>query len=182
MATRETLKELQARLVQRLQSARSTNIALTWLAVTADSGNYMFPLRQSGEILTAPQLRPVPRTKPWFLGVVNVRGSLFGTVDLAEFVATLGSPLSDPSKVRAVAAAQAPNVVTFHPALEVNCALQINALAGLRSAESFTSSVPAPDGAPGYFGNQFFDNDAKRWQEIDLQALSQTPEFLNISA
>ena len=86
MASRETLKELQARLAQRLQHARSSNIALTWLAVTAGHRNYLFPLRQSGEILPAPQLRPVPRTKAWFLGVVNVRGSLYGTVDLAQFV------------------------------------------------------------------------------------------------
>jgi len=182
MASRETLKELQARLAQRLQEARSSNISLTWLAVTAGSGNYMFPLRQSGEILTAPHLRSVPRTKSWFLGVVNVRGSLFGTVDLAEFIAKFSAQGTKPDASGPVAATQAPSVVTFHPALEVNCALQISALAGLRSAESFTSSAPASEGAPGYFGNQFFDSDARRWQEIDLQSLSQAPEFLNISA
>jgi len=182
MSNRETLKEMQARLAQRLEQARSSNIALTWLAVTAGARNYLFPLRQSGEILPAPQLRPVPRTKPWFLGVVNVRGSLFGTVDLANFVAHSNGQKSSPAASLKNNAAQAPSVITFHPAMEMNCALQIDALAGLRSAESFQSSKAAPLGAHGYLGNQFFDAEAQCWQEINLQALSQTSEFLNISA
>lgn len=181
MATRETLKDLQARLATRLDKARSTNIALTWLAVTAGSMHYLFPLRQSGEILPSPQLRAVPRTKNWFLGVVNVRGSLFGTVDLADFVAQFYWRDPKPYSNSAVDESQAPSIVTFHPALEVNCALQVSALSGLRSADSFTSAVPALTGAPRYFGNQFFDAQNVCWQEINLQELSQTPEFLNIS-
>jgi len=182
MANRETLKELQARLAQRLQHAQSPGMALTWLAATAGSKNYLFPLRQSGEILSAPQLRPVPRTKAWFLGVVNVRGSLFGTVDLAQFAGQFkfqDDPLAAPSDAPTL---HAPSVVTFHAALEVNCALQISALAGLRSAESFSSSAPAPSGAPGYFGQRYVDKEARGWQEINLHALSHSPEFLDISA
>ena len=181
MATRETLKELQARLSQRLQHARSSNIALTWLAVTSGSEHFLVPLRQSGEILPAPLVRTVPRTKDWFLGVVNVRGSLFGTVDLALFVSHFYRNKSNPNANPTANELQPPSVVTFHPALETNCALQVDALVGLRSADSFTSSASAPDGAPAYFGNQFFDNEARCWQEINLQDLSQMPEFLNIS-
>jgi len=182
MEKRETLKELQARLAHRLQQARTSSVALAWLAVTAGTENYLFPLRQSGEILPAPQLRPVPRTKPWFLGVVNVRGSLFGTVDLAKFVEFSNGQLNRISARRLIHEAQAPSVVTFHPAVEVNCALRVSALTGLRAADSFDSSAGAPKGAPAYFGNQFLDAEGNRWQEINLQVLAQSPDFLNISA
>ncbi len=182
MAHRETLKELQSRLTQRFHLARSSNIAMTWLAAVAGSKNYLIPLRHSGEILPAPQLRPVPRTKDWFLGVVNVRGSLYGTVDLAQFVADFSFREGNAAIETAAYGPNAPTVITFHTALEVNCALQVSALAGLRSADSFASSMPAPAGAPVYFGDQYLDAESIGWQVIDIQELSQTLEFLNISA
>jgi len=182
MAKRESLKELQTRLAQRLQQSQTSDTGLTWLAAIAGPKNYLFPLRQSGEILPAPTLRPVPRTKPWFLGVVNVRGSLFGTIDLALFDAHfhLKTPTATAGPNSSVP--QTPSVVTFHHALEVNCALQVSAIAGLRSPESFASSAPAPPGSPGFFGAQFLDGESRSWQEVKLYELSRTPEFLNISA
>lgn len=182
MAQHESLKELQIRLGQRLQQAQSTDVALTWLAAVAGSKNYLLPLRQSGEILSAPQVCTVPRTKPWFLGVVNVRGSLFGTIDLALFDGYFHHQGDEASTSSAVPVLHTPSVVIFHPALEVNCALQVSALAGLRSLESFANSTPAPSGSPVFFGEQFIDAKAISWQEIKLHELSRTPEFLNIRA
>ncbi len=181
MANREALKDLQTRLAERLQQARSSSVALTWLAVTAGEGNYLFPLRQAGEILPVTQLQSVPRAKPWFLGVINVRGSLFGTVDLAQFVAHSRSASGQPV-LPALAEPEAPTVVTLNPLVEVNCAVQVSALSGLRAVESFTSSHAPPIDAPTYFGNQLLDANGTLWQEINLQTLSQSPQFLNISA
>jgi len=53
---------------------------------------------------------------------------------------------------------------------------------GLRGTDAFASSSPADAGAPAYFGNQFLDAAGEQWQEIDLRILSQTPQFLSISA
>jgi twitching motility protein PilI len=52
----------------------------------------------------------------------------------------------------------------------------------LRGADAFASSSPPEPGAPAYFGNQFLDISGEQWQEIDLRILSQTPQFLSISA
>ena len=74
-----------------------------------------------------------------------------------------------------------PVVVTLNAAMDVNCAIVVDALAGLRSPESFTAAqVPSPD-APAYFGNRFTDAEGQAWQEINLQTLSQLPSFLNIT-
>ena len=73
-------------------------------------------------------------------------------------------------------------VVTLNPLLEVNCALQVDGLAGLRGADAFVSSAAAPQGSPVFYGHQFVDKEGVSWQEIDLRTLSQTPQFLNISA
>lgn len=176
MANREALRELQTRLASRLQAARSEGMSVAWLAVKAGGHNYLFPLAQSGEIVPLPSLQTVPYALTWFRGVVNIRGGLFGVVDLAAFIAvTGGASRTEPSVAE-------PSVITFNAALEVNCALQVDALSGLRGADTFVSSSPAPADAPSYFGNRFVDAAHEQWQEINLRVLSQTPQFLSISA
>jgi twitching motility protein PilI len=177
MANREAIRELQARLASRLQAARNEGISVSWLAIKSGGRNYLLPLAQSGEIFPITGLQPVPYARPWFRGVVNLRGGLYGVVALAAFVAgdadTLG-PLG-PSVPDAV-------VVTMNAALNVNCALLVDTLAGLRHAEGFTAArAPTPD-LPPYFGNCFTDAGGESWQEINLQTLARFPRFLSITA
>lgn len=182
MADRESLKDMQARLAERLKHAQTTGLSAAWLAVAAGGENYLLPLRQSGELLPVTQWQVVPHTQPWFLGVMAIRGSLFGTVDLAQFIAYAVGADEDAMDAMLFLEDETPSVVTINPAIEAGCALQVGRLSGLRSADAFTSSSPAPAGAPPFFGNQYFDAHGGPWQEINLQALSQSPQFLNISA
>lgn len=176
MANREALRELQTRLASRLQAARSEGMSVAWLAVRVGGKNLLFPLGQSGEIFPLASLQPVPYARAWFRGVINIRGGLYGVVDLAAFMA------EDAAIARTEPAAQELSVVTLNVALEVNCALQVDGLLGLRGTDAFVSSSPPDPGAPAYFGNQFRDSAGAQWQEIDLRILSQTPQFLSISA
>jgi twitching motility protein PilI len=73
-------------------------------------------------------------------------------------------------------------LVALNAALEVNCALLIDRLAGLRNLDAFSSSSEPAKGAPEYFGSGYTDANGAYWQEINLQALSQQPQFLSISA
>ena len=181
MAHNESLKGLQARLAERLKLAQSAVASAAWLAVSAGGENYLLPLRQSGEILPIPQWQVVPHTKPWFLGVIALRGSLFGAVDLAQFIQHALGAAQDVTNSRAVLRDDAASIVTINPAIECGGALQVGRVSGLRSEEAFTSSSPAPEGAPPFFGNRFLDALGESWQEINLQALFQSPQFLNIS-
>ena len=126
MAKREALRELQTRLATRLQSAKAEGMSIAWLAVKAGGANYLFPLAQSGEIFPAANIQAVPYAQPWFLGVMNLRGGLFGVVDLAAFLS--GNPRSQ----RTDQTFSEASVITFNSALEINCALLVDGLAGLR--------------------------------------------------
>ena len=121
-------------------------------------------------------MQVVPYAKPWFLGVVNLRGGLYGVVDMASFV---GEGLA---RHRSEQALSESSLVTFNAALEVNCALMVDSLSGLRNRESFSSVEPAPEGSPVYFGNRYRDLGGTEWQEINLRSLSQFSPFLSISA
>jgi twitching motility protein PilI len=175
MANREALRDLQARLASRLQTAKAEGLSISWLAVRAGGLDYLLPLAQSGEIFPLPAVQTVPYSQSWFLGVVNLRGGLYGVVDLATFIAGKAPARSDQYWSEA-------SVVTFNAALDINCALLIDSLAGLRHVGAFSGSEPPPEGAPPYFGNRYVDADGNRWQEINLQQLSQMSEFLSISA
>src|SRR6476661_1398918 len=86
MANREALRELQSRLASRLQAARTEGVPASWLAVESGGRKFLFPLSQSGEIFPYTSAQAVPYTQSWFLGVANLRGGLYGVVDLASFV------------------------------------------------------------------------------------------------
>lgn len=176
MANREALRELQTRLASRLKAARTEEVSASWLAATVGERNCLFPLSQSGEIFPLTHIQAVPYAQPWFRGVTNLRGSLCGVVDLASFMGGHSSLAGlDPSQSDA-------NVVTFNSALEINCALLVGGLAGLRKSDAFVTAESSPEGSPAYFGNQFVDRNGVLWQEINLQTLSRFPQFLSISA
>ena len=89
MANREALRDLQARLASRLQTAKTEGLAISWLAVRIGGQDCLLPLAQSGEIFPLPPVQPVPYAQHWFLGVANLRGGLYGVADLAAFVLAL---------------------------------------------------------------------------------------------
>ena len=179
MANREAIRELQARLASRLQAARDEGLSVSWLAIRSAGRNYLLPLAQSGEIFPVGSVQHVPYARPWFRGVVNLRGGLYGVVDLTGFVAG-DAPAHGP--VQGVPPASDPVVVTLNAAMNVNCALLVDALAGLRHAEAFASAQGPAAGMPAYFGNRFIDAAGESWQEINLQTLAQFPRFLSITA
>lgn len=176
MADRKALRELQERLAGRLQAAKTEDLAMAWLAVRAGPRNYLLPLTQAGEIAALADIQPLPYVQPWFAGVINLRGALYGVVDLAAWVSAVQD--ETPASVSALSA----SVVTLHAALEVNSALLVDELAGLRRAESFVACEPVSAQAPAYWRERYTDAEGQAWQLLDLQALAQAPKFLDVRA
>ncbi len=179
MANREALRELQSRLASRLQAARTEGVRLSWLAIETGGRKYLLPLHQSGEIFSWEGAQGVPYTQAWFLGVSNLRGGLFGVVDLARYIAASLAAESVPALEQTQADSY---LIALNAALEVNCALLADRLEGLRSVDSFASAALPLAGGPAYFGNVYTDANGEHWQEINLESLSQQPSFLSISA
>lgn len=175
MANREALRQLQIRLAERLQAARSeTQSVSSWLAVEAAGQNYLMPLVQAGEIFPWTVVQAVPYTRDWFLGVANLRGGLTGVVDLARLMGN-GSVRSEQQLGEC-------SLLAFNAVLGVNAALMVDRLAGLRGTEAFVRSEAPADDAADFFGTTYIDASGARWLELNLQVLSQHPAFLSISA
>lgn len=175
MANKEALRDLQQRLSQRLQTVQTQTDTSAWLAVRVGTLPCLLPLSQSGEIFPWTEPACVPYTKPWFIGVVNLRGGLFGVVDLLRFMDAQAGVRDEQAWLQA-------RLITFNVALGINCALVVDELSGLRRPDVFVGSErPAAD-APAYFGDRLQDVQGIFWQAIDLQLLSQTAAFLDIGA
>ncbi len=176
MAKREANQELQKRLEERLRAARSEGIAASWLAVESAGKKFLFPLTHAGEIFNAAAPHAVPYSQPWFLGVVGLRGGVYGVIDFSAFVHGTGAPMT------AGKARDGARLIVLNQVFEVNCAVLVDRLAGLRGVDAFAASDDAADSDPPYFGHNYTDLNGARWQEINLQQLAQLPEFLAIGA
>jgi twitching motility protein PilI len=175
MANRQALRDLQARLADRLQQAQREGGAAGWLAVEAAGRNLLLPLAQSGEIFPMAVVQRVPYTQDWFLGVANLRGGLFGVVDLSSYV-TGQQPIR-----RSESARDQARLIALNPVLEVNCAVLIDRLGGLRNTQDFVSRDEPAQGAPHFFTASFVDKAGQVWQEVDLQTMASDGHFLSIN-
>jgi twitching motility protein PilI len=171
MANKEGLRELQGRLAQRLQAARSAERPTGWLAVEAGGHGFLLPLAEAGEIFPSKALVPVPHTLGWFIGVANLRGTLAGVVDLAGFLGLAAQ----------AAPGEQARVVALNPALEINAALRVERLAGLRNPEQLRVEAAPPGSVPPAFvGRCLRDDSGRLWQELRLAELARDERFLHI--
>lgn len=129
-------------------------------------------LAEAGEIVALPPvIVPVPLTRDWFLGVTNVRGSLFTVVDLRRFA---GDGVTEIGKET--------RLLSLAPSLGFNVTILVNRMLGLRNTASMSATVnssPAYAGA-GWLGRSYADAEGHIWRELSLSRLVATPEFLMV--
>lgn len=172
MANKEALRSLQHRLAERLQEARTTLRGRSWLAVECGGRGFLFPLKDAGEIFPMTSLTVVSHAHPWFLGVANLRGHLHGVVDLAGF---FGMPAGAENREQSM-------LVAFNAALDINAALRVDRLAGLRGEEQLTLDSAPSAGSPSFVGSRLRDAEGRVWQEISLAQLVRHEAFLKVVA
>ena len=127
-------------------------------------------LAEAGEILPMPPvIVPVPLTRDWFLGMTNVRGSLYTVVDLRCFAGAGFTEIGKETRLLSLA-----------PSLGFNVTLVVSRMLGLRNTSSMTAvaGTSAAYGAMPWVGNGFADAEGNIWRELSLTKLIASPEFL----
>ncbi len=166
---KQSLREFQAQLNERLKGATRGQLA-SKLCLAAGGRSWMVDLTEINEFVTVDALLPVPWTQPWFLGLANIRGLIYGCTDLAAFAGGT-----------AAATYAGVNLITVNPRLGINAALVIDRTLGLRNPVQFTPAG-APESAPHpWIQQQWRDADGQTYLEISLEKLVQTPGFLDVA-
>jgi twitching motility protein PilI len=166
---RTSLRDYQRELSERLKSA-AAGVAASRLGVQAGDQAWLISLADAGEVIPAPAITPVPLTKPWFRGAVNIRGKLYGVVDFPAFLG--GAPVAPGEQVR---------LLLLGDKFRLGSALLVDRLLGLRGAENFQSRPLAAGGAP-WLKAEYGDKDGMLWKELDVARLAQDPAFLEAAA
>jgi len=166
------LRVFQQELAARLAGKTAAQVESSRLGLASAGQQWLIRLADAGEVIALPQLATVPLTKPWFLGVANIRGNLYSVVDFAGF---LGHPVSAPP-----GAGGAGRLILFGPRVgEMRAGIMVARVLGLRNLAELAPGAPPASPRPWY-GQRWTDAAGGEWQEIDLVGLAQDPEFLQV--
>lgn len=163
-----SLREFQESLVQRLTSARAGQSSRALLGFQAGRDFWLLDLADSGEIVPLPPQTSVPLTKPWFCGMANIRGTLYGVVDFSAFQGGEATPQNADSRLLIVGSR-----------FGINSALLVNRMLGLRNIEQMERRATESDPRP-WVGEQYVDAQGNAWKRLNLRNLLGQPDFLEI--
>ena len=128
--------------------------------------------KQVHEFLPVPAFTPVPGTKPWILGLANIRGDLLTVVDLPQFLQGKRSEITMRTRLLVATLRGRP------------VGLLVDEVFGQRhfvKNEGNKSELPQRSPLKDYVHKQYRSG-KDVWQELDLETLYTTQEFLNGAA
>ena len=171
MAESPNLRESQQDAAVRPQAKDHADDHASTLGVQIAGQNWLVDMLDISGVLPLPPPTPVPLTKPWFLGVVNVRGMLYGVTDMAAYQQKGKATLTGSGRASGTVANRILLVAERHA---FNAALLVDCVLGLRNAQAWE-----PNEAPGQI--QYRDERGNLWHKLDVVDLLGQPDFLQIS-
>ncbi len=168
MARRTSLRDFQEYLSERLTGAAHGRGTSSWLGVQAGEENWLVDLSDSGEIVQALKLTPVPLTRPWFAGIANIRGSLYAVTDFSVFCGGAPTPQSSSTRLLLVGGKYG-----------ANAALLVNRMLGLKRPEDFVAESE-DSAAPAWGAARFSDSQGHIWRKLSVRELLADNDFMNI--
>ena len=169
-AARLDLRTFQQELATRLASKTAAQVESSRLGLACAGDNWLVRLADAAEVIAVPTVAAVPLTKPWFLGVANIRGNLYTVIDFARFIG------ADPAGAQPTPQAR---MVVFGPrAGDLKAGIVVQRVLGLRNLAELAPAPPRAD-APAWYGQRWLDGSGNAWQEIDLAQLARDTDFLH---
>ena len=169
VSKRTSLREFQEALASRIRAAAGEVAPSARLSFEAGGAHWLVRLENAGEVLAEPEIARVPLTRPWFLGVANVRGVLFGVTDFAAF---LGAAPTTPGSDNRLLLIGQPHAI--------NAALLVTRLTGLRNPGELERARES--GAAAKWAEKTWrDAEGRTWHELDSTRLLSHREFLDVA-
>lgn len=165
---RVSLREYQLALSERLQSAEAGAGLPSKLGLQVGGEGWLVELEDAAEVIPVPVISPVPLAHAWFKGVASVRGNLYSVTDFSAFIGG-----------KAVRPSADARLLVLSERFRTGAALLVERSLGLRALGELTpQSVATP--APWIRG-QYSDPEGRIWKELDVAALVQQEDFLEVS-
>jgi len=147
----------------KLQETASTIPAL---GITIGEDRWLVSMSDIGEILPVPKITSVFLTQPWFLGVIHVRGKIYGLSDLACYLTQTPTQIGAKNRIFLIAS---------H--LGTGYALLAGSILGIRNLAEFTRE-PNQAGNEAIMSGVYNDRQGRSWRMLNLSSLVQIESFL----
>ena len=162
MSKRFNLREFQQDLLTRIHAQSTVGGQDSMLGVQVGATYYLLDMLDIAEVLPIPPLTAVPLTQPWYCGVANVRGNLYGVMDLCAYLGQGETRRESENRVLLLSAK-----------FSFGAGLLVARVLGLRDTKNWISSQR--DGVVLYQ-----DETGRSWRKLDVAGLLQQSEFLQI--
>jgi twitching motility protein PilI len=172
MARQISLREFQQSLAQRLREAQASSEQSSRLGVQAGGSYWLLRLDETDEVLPLPEISHVPLTRPWYLGLANIRGVMANVVDFGAFMG--GEITSRTPDCRLVLVADR---FQSYSGLLITRMMGLRNLQNLEPRESSDASGRKP-----WVGTVYRDAEGRTWNELSMGALVGDENFLNVGA
>jgi twitching motility protein PilI len=140
-----------------------------WRGIGYRAGSQLFVsgIEEINELLAVPALTSVPGTKPWLLGVANVRGNLMPVIDLARFLFSERTLHSERTRLLVVRQGSG------------NVALMVDEVFGQRTVDVQQRREAEPEQDPrlARFVDDRVDVDGQRLAMFSMGKLVRAPDF-----
>ncbi|WP_292915409.1 chemotaxis protein CheW [Nitrosomonas sp.] len=158
----------KSQLVPAERMADEVSSAVLGVAVGGD--RYLIPMAEVSEVIPIPKLAHVPLTQPWFLGLANVRGNLYGITDLGVYLG--GNPVSFNQKSR---------ILMVIMENKLYGGFIVNSMLGIRDLSEFAPVKPAKKKLPKCVTAQYKDAEGRQWWQLSLFRLIGDEKFLQVA-
>lgn len=139
------------------------------IGVTAGEERYLIPMAEVSEVIVMPKLAHVPLTQPWFLGLANVRGNLYGITDLCVYLGHKPMPFNLKSRI----------LLAF-PGNKDYGGFAVHSMLGIRKLSEFTMAK-SPKKLPAGILAHYQDSEGRVWKELSIFALIRDEKFMQIA-
>ncbi len=162
--------EYQLTLTEHIsKKIQEASITVPVLGVIIGEDRWLVPMHHIGEVLPVPKITPVFLTHSWFLGVINVRGDLYGVCDLARYLGGIPTQTGVKNRIFLIASC-----------LGVNCAILTSGMLGIRNLLEFTRQSDCQD-SDSIVAGIYNDRQGKTWRILNLPVLVRLESFLQIA-
>jgi twitching motility protein PilI len=165
---RNRLRDFQQALAQRLRLAAEQPQRQSRLAVQVGDRGYLLNLDDISEVAPISLVTPVPLTQAWFLGVTNVRGTLYA---VSDFAAWLGLNFTSDIGARRL-------ILLGQRLGKHRAGLVVTRVVGLRLLDEMSPHTTSL--WRDWESASWLDRDGVGWIEVDLGQLASDVDFLQV--
>jgi twitching motility protein PilI len=168
MAEKIQLKDYQKSILDKLESIKKDGALapVSYLGVSIGGRYVLVDLLEISETLVTVDIQPIPLVKPWFLGMSNIRGTLYAINDLVRLLDDKPTEISSNTRM-----------LLINESIISNVGFVVDRLIGLRSIETLNALEASAEESLCFSSARYEDGEKKIWYVLDCKKIVSSRVF-----